>query len=151
MTQRARSTIPSENDPAAPLFGTWRLVSFRSQPVDEPALAQDIFGPHPFGRIIMTEDHYGISYLAKPGRAPATNDAEAAALLRSMLAYTGQFRVEGNEFITTVDGAWSEDWNGTDQVRYFSLDGDTLTFRTPEQMGPLSGKRMVATLVFRRE
>ena len=29
-------------------------------------------------------------------------------MLRSMTAYTGRFRVEGDKFITTVDGAWNE-------------------------------------------
>jgi hypothetical protein len=36
------------------------------------------------------------------------DDAEAAALLRSMLAYTGRFRMEGDREVVSVDGAWNE-------------------------------------------
>ena len=41
-----------------------------------------------------------------------------------MLAYTGKYCVEGDEFITTVDVSWNEVWNGTEQRRRFSIKGD---------------------------
>ena len=42
-----------------------------------------------------------------------------------MTAYTGKFRLDGNKFITQVDGAWNEFYKGSEQVRYFELIGDT--------------------------
>ncbi len=69
-----------------------------------------------------------------------------------MTAYTGKFRLDGNKFITQVDGAWNEFYKGSEQVRYFELNGDTLSVRTSEQpSGILIGKRTVATLVWQRE
>jgi hypothetical protein len=69
-----------------------------------------------------------------------------------MTAYTGKFRVEGDKFITTVDGAWNEFYKGTEQVRYFALDGNSLKIRTAEQASAiLLGKKTVATLVWERE
>jgi len=69
-----------------------------------------------------------------------------------MTSYTGKFRIEGDKFITSVDGAWNEVYKGTEQVRYFELAGDQLVIRTPEQQsGILIGKRTVATLVWERE
>jgi hypothetical protein len=59
-------------------------------------------------------------------RQPGEDDAARAALHRSMLAYTGRYRVEGDEFITTVDASWNESWTDTEQRRRFRLDGDTL-------------------------
>ena len=53
-------------------------------------------------------------------------DGERAALLRTMFAYTGRYRLEGNMWVTKVDAAWNPAWDGTDQVRYFVLDGDHL-------------------------
>jgi hypothetical protein len=47
-------------------------------------------------------------------RAPGETEPEHAALHKSMLAYTGKYRLEGEEFITTVDASWNESWNGTD-------------------------------------
>jgi hypothetical protein len=43
-----------------------------------------------------------------------------------MIAYTGKFRVEGGKFITKVDVAWNEGWVGTDQVRFWRVEGDKL-------------------------
>ena len=69
-----------------------------------------------------------------------------------MTAYTGKFRLDGDKFITSVDGAWNEIYSGTEQVRYFELVGDKLSLRTPEQQSAiLIGKRTVATLVWQRE
>jgi hypothetical protein len=59
-------------------------------------------------------------------RTPGETEPERAALYASMLAYTGKYRVEGEEFITTVDASWNEKWNGTEQRRRFKIDGDTL-------------------------
>ena len=41
-------------------------------------------------------------------RAGETGDAERAALHRSMLAYSGKYRVEGSDFVTTVDVSWTD-------------------------------------------
>ena len=59
-------------------------------------------------------------------RKAGPGDAERAALHKSMLAYTGKYRIEGNDFITTVDVSWNEIWNGTEQRRHFKIEGDKL-------------------------
>jgi hypothetical protein len=134
------------------LFGSWRLVSFQIKFIGEEMPPKEAFGPHPFGRLILTPEHYMAAYLSKPDRKPPANEAEAAALLSSMIAYTGKFRLEGEKFITKVDGAWNEIYKGTEQVRYFTLDGNKLTIRTAEQpSGVFPGKRVVGTLVWERE
>jgi hypothetical protein len=62
------------------------------------------------------------------------------------------FRVEGDKFITTVDGAWNEVFKSHEQVRIFKLEGDTLTIRVPEQPSGLQpGKRNTSVLTFERE
>jgi hypothetical protein len=43
-----------------------------------------------------------------------------------MLAYTGRYRVEGHDFITTVEVSWNEEWNGTEQRRHFRIEGNRL-------------------------
>jgi hypothetical protein len=139
-------------DASTKLIGTWRLVSFQIKVVGEDGASKDIFGPNPFGRAIFSPEHYVIVFISRPDRRPPNNDAEAAALLSSMSAYTGKFRIEGNKWITSVDGAWNEVFKASEQVRYFDLVGDKLTVRTPEQESAvLIGKRTVGTLVFQRE
>lgn len=144
--------VGAERDNAASLFGSWRLVSFELRIVGEDAPPREVFGPHPFGRVVFTPDHHMAAFISRPDRKPPADQAEAAALLSSMLAYTGTFRVEGDKFITSVDGAWNEYNRGTEQVRFFVLDGDNLSIRTAEQASALfPGKRAVGTLSFRRE
>lgn len=134
------------------LYGSWRLVSFKAQIVGEDAEPRDIFGPAPFGRLILTPTHTMAAFLSRPDRKPPSNDAEAATLLRSMTAYTGRFRVEGGTLITTVDGAWNEVFKAHGQVRIFKLEGDVLTIHVPEQPSGLEpGKRNTSVLTFVRE
>lgn len=138
-------------DPAKPLYGVWRLIAFQTQVIGESAPRRP-FGPHPFGYLILTPEHRMMAYLAKADRKPPTNDAEAATLLRSMIAYTGRFRLEGDKFITVVDGAWNEVLKANEQIRYFSIEGEKLSIRTAEQpSGVYPGKRIVSTLTWERE
>ena len=90
--------------------------------------------------------------MTTPHRQPPTDDTERATLFNQMLAYTGLVRLDGpGRFITTVDLAWNPAWGG-EQVRYFTLDGDRLTVRSPEQIGPQSQSRLiVGDLVWVRE
>jgi hypothetical protein len=41
-----------------------------------------------------------------------------------MLAYSGKYRIDKNKIIINVDIAWDESWNGTEQVRYYQIEGD---------------------------
>jgi Lipocalin-like domain len=132
------------------VFGSWRLISFQVQFSDENA-PTELFGPHPFGRLILTPEHYMMAYLSTPDRKPPTNDTEAAALLRTMVAYTGKFRLEQDKFVTTVDGAWNETYKANEQVRYFVLHGDALKIRSEMPSAFRPGKRASSSLVWERE
>ena len=146
------SGIRAEMDDATPLLGSWRLVSFQLKIIGEDGPPREVFGPHPFGRIIFTPEHHMAVFISKSDRKPPADQAEAAALLSSMTAYTGTFRLEGDKFITSVDGAWNEYYKGTEQVRFFVLDGETLSIRTAEQASAIvPGKRTVVTLTWHRE
>jgi hypothetical protein len=63
-------------------------------------------------------------------RRGGMGDAERAALHKSMLAYSGKYRIEGKDLITTVDVSWNEEWNGTEQRRHFRIEGDKLFIET---------------------
>ena len=64
------------------------------------------------------------------GRKAPQTDQDRVGLLRTMLAYTGIYRLEGEKFITKVDVSWNPAWNGTDQVRFFKFDGNRLVIST---------------------
>jgi len=66
------------------------------------------------------------SIVTGEGREAPKTDQDRAALFKSMFAYTGMYRVEGDKLITKVDVSWNPAWVGKDQVRSFKIDGDRL-------------------------
>jgi len=55
------------------------------------------------------------------------------------------------QLITTVDLAWNPTFGG-EQRRFYTIDGNRLTIRTPEQTIPMfPGRLMVGELVWVRE
>jgi hypothetical protein len=137
-------------DTAKQLAGSWKLKSWTIQIVGgdftEP------FGPNPKGRAVFTPDGYATFVIVTANRKPAANNEESAALLKTLMAYSGKFTVDGDRFTTKVDISWNELLTGQDQVRFFNLEGDKLSIRTAEQASAVyPGKKVVGTLVWERE
>jgi hypothetical protein len=105
------------------LVGNWRLVSSQAIVDDQ---AHDLFGSSPKGYLILTPQGRLCAITTAAHRSPGEGDKERTALHRSMMAYTGKYRVEGSDFITVVEASWNESWNGTEQRRHFRLEGDRL-------------------------
>ena len=90
--------------------------------------------------------------VAAANRKPANNNEESAALLKTLMAYTGKFTIDGDKFTTKVDISWNELFTGQDQVRFFKLVGDKLFIRTAELASAVyPGKKVVGTLIWERE
>ena len=137
-------------DGAKQLSGSWKLTSWTIQVIDGES-AQP-FGPNPKGRAVFTPDGFSAFMIARPDRKPATNDADSAALLKSLMVYTGKFTIDGDKLTTNVDLSWNEILTGTAQVRFFKLEGDKLSIRTAEQASAVyPGKKVVGTLTWERE
>jgi hypothetical protein len=134
-----------------PLFGTWRVTSVKLQVIGEPG-ERDILGPKPKGYMILTPEPRMMAFLAADNRQPPTNQAEAAAMLQSMVAYTGRITLEPGKFTTDVEISWNQIYVGKPQVRLYTVDGDKLTILTPEQdSATVPGKRTISKLTFERQ
>ncbi len=105
------------------LIGTWKLVSWHVIVGGQP---QDLFGANPKGYLILTREGRAMVLTTAQHREAGDGDTQRAALHKSMLAYSGRYRIEGDEFITTVDVSWNEAWNGTEQRRKFRIEADRL-------------------------
>ena len=57
-------------------------------------------------------------------------DAERAELLRTMAAWTGRYRVEGNRLIVKTESAWNEEGTGSEHPRTYVLEGNRLMLTT---------------------
>src|SRR6202158_6215092 len=95
------------------LVGNWKLISW--QVIVEKQPPQNVFGTNPRGYLVLTREGRSIVVTTADKRKGGMGDAERAALHKSMLAYTGKYRIEGSNFITVVDVSCNEDWNGREQ------------------------------------
>jgi Lipocalin-like domain len=136
-----------------PLIGSWKLKQFVRE-VAGTGERYDQLGPHPEGVISYSKDgRMSVLLLAgdrvKPmGDIPT--DQEKVALFQTMIAYAGTYTVDRGKVVHHVDLSWNGARAGTDQVRYFSLQGDTLTIRTAPNKSPIDGSEGIGILVFER-
>jgi len=107
------------------LVGVWKLLSYQTE-FQDGSPKRAMFGEHPTGYIIFTSEGRLMALIEAEGRKTPSTDSERAALLKSLIAYSGTYRVEGNQWITNVDTAWNPAWDGTDQVRTFQIVGNRL-------------------------
>lgn len=146
----ATFAVSAGADERASLVGTWKLVSW--QVIGDDGKPQDLFGTSPRGYLVLTPEGRSIVLTTAAGRKPGTDDAARAALQRSMLSYSGRYRIEGDDFITTVEISWNEEWNGTEQRRHYRIDGDNLFIESaPAPSMVFPGKTDFRRLIWVRE
>ena len=119
------------------LHGSWRLVSFELE-LQESKTRTQPWGADPNGRLIFGADGRMMVLVTAKTRESGSADAQQAALYRAMMAYTGRYRVDADSFIVQVDACWNEAWNGTEQERFYTLDGDALEVFTAWMPNPLA-------------
>jgi hypothetical protein len=128
------------------IVGTWKLVSvaYEDQATKERT---PVYGAHPKGIQIATPEGRWLALMTAEGRGVPQSDDERANALKTMIAYTGRYRVEGGNVITKVEAAWNEAWVGTEQVRAIRFDGETLLLQSPPMPHPNIGGRVVRVIV----
>ena len=129
------SVEPAQGITTPTVHGAWQLLSYE---VEEQANGETFapMGENPTGYVIFTAEGRLSFVLSAEDRQPGNNADERSALLSSMIAYTGIYRLEGDRWITHVDVAWNPEWVGTEQTRFFAIDGDLLTVHTPWRVMP---------------
>jgi len=115
--------VTARSDAGTKILGTWKLVSFEAE-VQTTGQKEPVMGQNPTGYAIFTPEGRAFFMLTGEGRKPAKTVQERADLLDTLVAYTGTYRLEGDEWITQVDVAWNPEWIGTEQKRFFKMEGD---------------------------
>jgi len=124
------------------IVGTWKLVSV----VHEDAQTGErtsVLGAHPRGYQIVTAGGRWLALVTAQGRKVPQTDQERATALRTMISYTGKYRLKDGKVITKIEAAWNEAWVGTEQVRAYRFEGDRLYLESPPQPHPNIGGRVV--------
>jgi hypothetical protein len=126
---------PNVGTDGANVLGVWKLVSLEIE-IQETGQREPPMGEKPSGYAVFTDQGRAFFILTGELRELATNDQQRARLLNTLVAYTGTYRVEGDRWITKVDVAWNPEWVGSEQTRFFKLDGDRLQVLSPWRLMP---------------
>lgn len=114
------------------LVGRWTLIEFKRRFADSGDVL-DLMGANPRGVLSVSPDGYITVLITNAHRT--VNDTPAD-LFAGLMAYSGSCTIESDRFTTHVDNAWHPSWIGTDQLRFFRIDGDVLQISTAEQSHP---------------
>ena len=86
--------------------------------------------------------------LTADGRPVPKTDEDRAKALRTMISYSGRYRVEDGKVITKVEVAWNEAWVGGEQVRFIRFEGDDLLhIESPPMPHPNVNEKVVRVIV----
>ena len=116
------------------IVGVWKLKSFTAESVQTKE-RQTVYGENPKGYLVVTPERF-TAVITAEGRKPPKTDEDRLFSFRTMFAYTGPYRIEGDRIMTKVEVSWNEDWTDTNQVRIFHIEGEKLLIETVPALSP---------------
>jgi hypothetical protein len=129
------------------IVGTWRLVSVVYEDMQTKERTP-VLGEHPRGYQIATPEGRWLALVTADGRPVPKTDEDRANALRTMIAYSGRYRVGHSKVITKVEVAWNEAWVGGEQVRFLRFEGDDLLhIESPPMAHPNVNNKVVRVIV----
>lgn len=135
------------------LVGTWRMLTWRREFVDTGERT-DALGPDPLGFVSYGADGRVQALVIKRDRpSPASlppSEGEKVELFDSMLAYAGTYTLHDDHVVHHLDATWNEAWTGTDQIRFYKLDGPMLEFWGAPAPDPYTGRTVVHRITFEK-
>ncbi len=137
---------------ANPLLGTWQLKSFVRE-VAGTGERYNQLGVHPDGYISYSSDGRMLVFFVTADQPRPRNeptDEERIKLHKSMLAYGGTYDLSPGKVVHHIDIEWDGKRLGTDQVRFYAIEGDTLSLKTEPNKSPVDGREGVGILTFVR-
>ncbi len=125
------------------VLGSWRMISWAYEGRRDRRAAGRA-RREPRGIVVYTPERVTFlmmnNHRTRPERLPPS-DEEKIALFDTMFAYSGTYTVEWDRVVHHVDLSWNEAWSGTDQVRFCTVDGSTLTFSSTPGREPVRRPR----------
>jgi hypothetical protein len=130
------------------LIGSWKVLNLKATTGDKVAYP---LGQQVAGFVTITPDRIWLLFVDSTRRAPAApalTDAEAIAMMKSQVAWTGKYATgeqtpEGIRLTAHVDAASSEAINNTDRVYLMRVNGSKLMVKSPGVIVPMTGATSV--------
>jgi hypothetical protein len=111
------------------IVGIWRLLRWEAAADDGSVLHP--MGERPEGVVVYTADGTMITTVGEAGRQPITGGdllggpaEERLAAMRSFIAYSGSYVLDGGDVVHTVTMSLFPNWVGTQQRRHVELSAD---------------------------
>jgi Lipocalin-like domain len=136
------------------LAGTYSLIRSTRKIVDTGEVL-DTWGKNPKGFITYGKDGRMLVLIVsdnrpKPESLAKMTDQQQAALFRTMSAYGGTYKFDGERVEHHIDISWNEIWTGTTVVRAVKKEGDKLVYTQPAAPFGSDGRMSLVTLVWEK-
>jgi hypothetical protein len=122
-----------------PLLGTWKLKNFVRE-VTATGERYNERGEHPNGYLSYGADGRMYAIITWENRVSPRDVVptaeERVKLYGTMISYAGTYTVDAEKVIHHVDISWNQAWTGTDQIRFYKLDGSILTITSAPSRNP---------------
>jgi hypothetical protein len=136
-----------------PLIGTWKLKSY----VREVAATGERYnkrGEHPNGYLGYSADGRMYAIITWENRITPRDvvptDEERIKLFSTMISYAGTYTFDAEKVVHHVDISWNQNWTGTNQVRFYKIDGDTLKITSAPSRNFTDGREGRSILVWEK-
>jgi len=149
-----RSGVEQPGSADSVMAGTWALVSVDNVLPDGSRV--QLYGPEPVGLLIFDAGgRYSLQIFRRGRPRFASGDKgrgtaeENAAAVQGGNAHFGRYTLDAARRTLTfhVEHASFPNWEGADQARPFTLNGDVLTYTVP---APTTGRGATGEVVWRR-
>jgi Lipocalin-like domain len=141
------TTLPSDAQQVTTkdqLIGSWKVLSLKATTGDKVAYP---LGEQVAGYVTITPTRFWLLFVDATRKAPATpalTDAEAIAMMKTQVAWTGKYTTaeqtaEGIKLTARVDAASSQAIYDTDRVYFIRVDGNKMMVKSPGVIVPMTG------------
>jgi len=130
------------------VIGSWRVLSLKATTGDKVTYP---LGEQVAGYVTITPTRFWLLFVdatRKAPAAPALTDAEAIAMMKTQVAWTGKYTTaeqtaEGIKLTARVDAASSQAIFDTDRVYFIRVDGNKMMVKSPGVIVPMTGATSV--------
>jgi hypothetical protein len=130
------------------LLGSWKVLSLKATTGNKITYP---LGEQVAGYVSITSTRIWLLFVDGTRKAPATpslTDAEAIAMMKTQIAWTGKYTMaeqttEGIKLTAHVDAASSQAIFDTDRVYFLRIEGNKLVVKSPGVIIPMTGQTSI--------
>jgi hypothetical protein len=130
------------------LIGSWKVLNLKATSGDKVTYP---LGEQVAGYVTITPTRFWLLFVdatRKAPAAPALTDAEAIAMMKTQVAWTGKYTTveqtaEGIKLTAHVDAASSQAIFDTDRVYFMRVEGDKMKVKSPGVIVPMTGAKSI--------